>query len=565
MNPVALLGQVLLITWSVVVVACAVMILIPAWPYFGVVGSLCIIAWTVAILLVSWWWPRREQGFHLILAVLAAFMLTMAWLPESMADVASLLNLAIWVGSTGFAVYFVLFGGRTHRFIAIIAGLAVIALLCNEWNTAYINELRSDQNAEEALRKKIDDNRKIIAEAKAAVAARKAMLSGKRFAEDTGTDELDLSSLNAADRKILEDKIAAAKVAKEFLLKQNVPEEAPEGSSQPAGSSTAAETAGDGSSTAAAAAVGTGEHPTDATVQPSAAASASAPSTVNSSGEPEEPAWKKARGKQTRAAPAPSATSGSATAAAKGPDTSRLADMATAAKPVGVTGFTSADIAAANQLDLLNRFAVRTSLLFVLIVAIAELLRANNRLPTTLPPLPLSRSWIDMIFPRPDAGLVDADAGELCRRLIGRGEGLFYIGASDPLATDQVTRLPIPALSVLTVDAVKGPHRDPPWMLGVAWAVRSAVVVVVGGGAGGAARAESLLESLTTEADIRRSILARANPTLNLVWDLPSAPPRHLIDRLLFIGGGIGIRLLIIDHGSVPAPLRERLGEPVSA
>ena len=563
MNPVALLGQVLLITWSVVVVACAVMIFIPAWPVFGLVGSLCIVAWVTAILLISWWWPRRDQGFHLILAVLAAFMLTMAWLPDSLADVANLLSLAIWVGSTGFAVYFALFGGRTHRYIAVIAVLAVIALLCNEWNTAYINELRSDQNAEEALRKKIDDNRKIIAEAKAAVAARKAMLSGKRFAEDTGTDELDLSSLNAADRKILEDKIAAAKVAKEFLLKQNAPEEAPEGSSQPAGSSTAAETAGDGSSTAAAA--GTGEHPTDAAIQPPAATtSASAPAAA-STGEPEEPAWKKARGKQTRAAPAPSATSGSATAAAKGPDTSRLADLATAAKPVGVTGMTSADIAVANQLDLLNRFAVRTSLLFVLIVAIAELLRANNRLPTTLPPLPLSRSWIDLIFPRPAASLVDADAGELCRRLIGRGEGLFYIGASDPLATDQVARLPIPALSVLTVDAVNGPHRDPPWMLGVAWSVRSAVVVMVGGGAGGAARADSLLESLTAEADIRRSILARANPTLNLVWDLPSAPPRHLIERLLFVGGGIGVRLLIIDHGSVPAPLRERLGDPVGA
>ncbi|GDY12163.1 hypothetical protein LBMAG53_10410 [Planctomycetota bacterium] len=564
MNPVALLGQVLLIAWSVVVVAAAVTILIPAWPFFGVVGSLCIVAWVAAILLVSWWWPRRDQGFHLILAVLGAFMLTMAWLPDSLADVASLLNLGIWAGATGFAVYFAIFGGRTHRYIAVIAGLAVIALLCNEWNTAYINELRSDQNAEEALRKKIDDNRKIIAEAKAAVAARKAMLSGKRFAEDAATDELDLSSLNPADRKILEDKIAAAKVAKEYLLKQNVPEEAPEGSSQPAGSSTAGETSGDGSSTAAAA--GTGEHPADAGAPSPAAASASAPA-VTSSGEPEEPAWKKARGKQTRAAPAPSATSGSATAsaAAKGPDTSRLADLATSAKPVGVTGFTSADIAAANQLDLLNRFAVRTSLLFVLIVAIAELLRANNRLPTTLPPLPLSRSWIDMIFPRPDAGLVDADAGELCRRLIGRGEGLFYIGVSDPLATDQVARPPIPALSVLTVDAVGGPHRDPPWMLGVAWAVRSAVVVVVGGGAGGAARAESLLESLTAEADIRRTILARANPTLNLVWDLPTVPPRHLTDRLLFIGGGIGIRLLIIDHGSVPEPLRERLGDPVSA
>lgn len=497
-----LLPLALFATWLGAVFTAVVVLTVQAWPYFGVVGTLSILSWAAILVIPAWVWFQTGMRLHLVTILFAGFSL-----PLILALIAIVLSMVIktdsfrlldllftatiyllWAGIAAAAVFFIGWGRKTQPLAAMVAGLALVALVTSEITTSTIDRYRSSNQAATERRNKIAAAERQIEQSDATMSDLKKNLAGKSFVEDDGLTGVDISTLKPEERKRFEEAAKAKRKAAQELQASE--------------------------------------------------------------------AWK-AGGKVERKTTTPPAGSAAPGAEAKKPklDTAKLGDQvgATAAKdptmvPVDEKPLSDSEVREANQLDVVNRFAVRTALAIAFLVSIAYLLRANNRLPFTVPPFPWAAAWIDAVFPRPDAHVVAGDAAALCRAVTARGGNLIYLGASDPLpaGTEAFRRWPRKPLPILRIRAGEAGF-DPTFLFNAAWFGAAAVVVCDSG------RSAALLASLDRLVAARRNTRSRASPTLDIIWDLEEAPPSEAFAWLLKHAPDTGVRVLRLSRdGSQP-------------
>ncbi len=489
--------------WLGVIFTAVVVLTVQAWPYFGVVGTLSILAWAAILVLPAWVWFQSGMRLHLVTILFAGFslplilalisiVLAMVFKTDSFRLLDLLFSATIyllWAGTAAAAVFFIGWGRKTQPLAAVVAGLALITLVTSEITSAAIYRHRSSHQAETERSNKIAAAQRQIEQSDATMTDFKKNLAGKAFVEDDGLLGVDISTLKPEERKRFEEAAKAKQKAAQELQAVD--------------------------------------------------------------------AWK-AGGKVERKVATPPAGPTTPGGEAKKPklDTAKLGDQAGAAAtkdPNASTGksLSAREVYEAQNADVINRFAVRTALAIALLVSLAYLLRANNRLPFTLPPFPWAAAWIDAVFPHPDAHLVQGDPAALCQAVVARGGNLIYLGESEPLpGVESFHRWPRKPLPILRIRAGEAGF-DPTFLFNAAWFGSAAVIVSDSG------RSTALLASLDRLVAARRNTRSRASPTLDLIWDLDEAPPAEAFAWLLKHTADTGVRILRVTRdGSLPA------GEP---
>ena len=219
--------------------------------------------------------------------------------------------------------------------------------------------------------------------------------------------------------------------------------------------------------------------------------------------------------------------------------TDEMAELEAAARIRRLPG---ADYVLANQLDLLNRFAIWLTLVTAMLVAAVEYLRRFNRTFGSILPLPIACRAIDAIWPKTHAvmlipaGPTDKTVRDYLDGVVSKGESFILISADDPWPRrDRLPRLPLLRGLWPLRKVVKRPDDltcTGGFVFESAWYGRYGFVLP----------AESLDEPLRAMLGgmlemlrMRHHTRASARRTVNVVWDLPEAMPSETVEELVFL------------------------------
>ncbi|HUT01784.1 MAG TPA: hypothetical protein VM031_04980 [Phycisphaerae bacterium] len=231
--------------------------------------------------------------------------------------------------------------------------------------------------------------------------------------------------------------------------------------------------------------------------------------------------------------------------------TKAVADQArrdAAATPVART-LPGAELILANQLDLINRFFVRWTLVVALLAAVVEYLRRFNATFGSILPLPIACRAIDSLWPKTHTVHLHDPQGlavvEYLRTAVQKGESFLCFAPADPWpGSDRLPRWPIGWFQPLRKIACE--PGDPAYgarlLFESAWYGRYCVVLRTPGftEATGAFLAD-VLELLR----MRRHTRASAARTLNLAWAVPEPLPRALLEKLAFLCKETNVKLVV--------------------
>ena len=244
------------------------------------------------------------------------------------------------------------------------------------------------------------------------------------------------------------------------------------------------------------------------------------------------------------------------------------------------------DYVLANQLDLMNRFAVWLTLVTALLLAAVEYLRRFNDTFGSILPLPIANRTIDAIWAKTHSVLLlnrgDAEAlgtdgtstpssassafsalksssqpvAEYLETAVRKGESFIVFTRKDPWPErTHLPRLPgtgrLRALGKIAARAGE-PACEPELVLESAWYGRYAFVLLADGYAGPAAEA---LGEIMNMLQMRLRTRARARRSVHLVWDVPEAPPAEVVKELAFLCRETNLKLVAVadDPGAWPA------------
>jgi len=227
---------------------------------------------------------------------------------------------------------------------------------------------------------------------------------------------------------------------------------------------------------------------------------------------------------------------------ANAPNLQLTDDMAELEAAARIRKLPGADYVLANQLDLLNRFAVWLTLVTAMLVAAIEYLRRFNRTFGSILPLPIACRAIDAIWPKTHAVLLvpAGDAEKAVRDYldcaVSKGESFILISATDPWpGRDRLPRLPLLRSLWPLRKAVRRPD-DPTCAGGLvfesAWYGRYGFVLL----------AEQLDEPLRAVLygmlemlRMRHHTRASARRTVNVLWDLPTVMPAKMVEEMILL------------------------------
>ena len=224
----------------------------------------------------------------------------------------------------------------------------------------------------------------------------------------------------------------------------------------------------------------------------------------------------------------------------------------------GARRLPGADYVLANQLDTINRFAARLTLLVALILAAVEYLQRFNRTFGSILPLPLACRAVDSLWPKSHCvHFRTADAGRVRHYLetaVRKGESFICFTPRDPWPGEDVRlgRLPIRWLWPLRKiacrpgDAAYGSE----FVFESAWFGRYAFVVLADALD---APLTGMLDELLDLLRMRRHTHATAARTVNLIWDLPTAPPAETLEELACLCTETNLKFILSSPDAPPA------------
>jgi hypothetical protein len=217
-----------------------------------------------------------------------------------------------------------------------------------------------------------------------------------------------------------------------------------------------------------------------------------------------------------------------------------------------------ADYVLANQLDLINRFAIWLTLVTALLMAGVEYLRRFNLTFGSILPLPIAGRAIDAIWSKTHAVLL-RQAGATGRPaeavrdyldcVVRKGESFILVSSSDPWpGQDKLPRLGLlPGLWPLRkiVQRPGDPACAGPLVFESAWYGRYGFVLLN----------ESLdrpllaaMEAMLEMLRMRHRTRAAARRTVNLVWDLPAALPAATVEELALLCREVNFKFLAVTR-----------------
>ena len=226
-----------------------------------------------------------------------------------------------------------------------------------------------------------------------------------------------------------------------------------------------------------------------------------------------------------------------------------------------------ADYMLANQLDKINRFAVRLTLVVALILAAIEYLRRFNLTFGSILPMPIACRTVDSLWPKAHTVYLHAPGGRTVRdyleTVVQKGESFLYFAAADPWPGEDVSlaRLPIGGLWPLRKivcrpgDAAYGSG----FVFESAWFGRYCFVILA---EGLDEPLSALLGDLLDKLRMRRHTRATAPRTVSLVWDLPTPPPAEALRELAFLCRETNLKL-VLTSATPPVPEVRELFEEV--
>ncbi len=218
------------------------------------------------------------------------------------------------------------------------------------------------------------------------------------------------------------------------------------------------------------------------------------------------------------------------------------------------------DLLAANRLDRINLLLVRLVLWLALLrVAIDYLTRLNSTAGGYCP-LPISGRWLDSLFAKKHAVLVQPPVSAsmtpqaYAERVVKKGESFIYFGAHDPwpgqdwLPRVAVARWPVWRLAKLDYGEPDVPANGE-YTLVTASFNRCGVVAVRD------ADCFTLLEYIVLLLSNRRDAGAMARKTVHIIMELPQMPMPEDIEPLIQVARETNIKVAIWSHGPVTPEL----------
>ncbi|MGB2822181.1 MAG: hypothetical protein WBF17_14450, partial [Phycisphaerae bacterium] len=227
------------------------------------------------------------------------------------------------------------------------------------------------------------------------------------------------------------------------------------------------------------------------------------------------------------------------------------------------------DYVLAGQLDMINRFAVRLTLVVSLILAAVEYLRRFNLTSGSILPIPIACRAIDSLWPKTHSVYLHTPNGRAVREYletaVRKGESFICFAPSDPWRGEAVSlgRLPIKGLWPLRKLAC--PPGDPAYGSGFifesAWFGRYCFVILADRLDG---PLSAMLADVLEKLRMRRHTRATAARTLNILWGLATPPPSEALEELAFLCSQTNLKL-VLASATPPAPEARELFEEILA
>ncbi len=224
------------------------------------------------------------------------------------------------------------------------------------------------------------------------------------------------------------------------------------------------------------------------------------------------------------------------------------------------------DYVLAGQLDKINRFAVRLTLVVSLMLAAVEYLRRFNFTFGSILPMPIACRAIDSLWPKTHSVYLHAPNGRAVREYletaVRKGESFICLAPADPWPGEDISlgRLPIRGpwclrkIACAPGDAAYGSG----FIFESAWFRRYAFVILAEE-LDGPLRA--FLGDVIEKLHMRRHTRAAAARTLNLLWALPVPPPGEMLEELTFLCRETNLKLVLASSAPPGGEARELFEE----
>lgn len=249
----------------------------------------------------------------------------------------------------------------------------------------------------------------------------------------------------------------------------------------------------------------------------------------------------------------------------------------------------AAEVRRANHLDRLNLFCATFAFWLALAFVATDYLSRFNTTFNAGFPLPLACRLLDRLYPKSHSVLWHSAEPKALRQyledVVRKGETFVYVGDEDPWANTAVNRNTLPRIRltnplpwilclVRRIRLRRRPHRplfkhlivpefmlrdialmplrklsctpnqdrfDNNWVFESAWFGRYAFVVV------SPSPADKWLGDLIDFLTLRRTALAAARRTVNVVWNSREPMPPTILDQLLFLCPETNYRMIVIS------------------
>jgi hypothetical protein len=209
-----------------------------------------------------------------------------------------------------------------------------------------------------------------------------------------------------------------------------------------------------------------------------------------------------------------------------------------------------ADYVRANQLDALNRFAVRLTLAVAVILAGVEYLRRFNLTFGSILPMPIACRAIDSLWPKTHTVYLQTPDGRALRHYlqtaVQKGESFLCFAPEDPWPGERaaIDRLPIRGLWPLRKIVCRpgDPAYGSDLIFESAWYGRYCFVILADAFD---KPLSALLGDILAALRMRRHTRAAAARTLNLAWHLPAPPPPETLQELAFLCRETNLKLVL--------------------
>lgn len=223
------------------------------------------------------------------------------------------------------------------------------------------------------------------------------------------------------------------------------------------------------------------------------------------------------------------------------------AAAATAEKKPART-YREAQLLEANQLDRWNLLITRGTLLLALLTLLVDYFARFNRTTGHSYPLPISGPWLYRLAPQSPTLLAGTlDLKKYLETCVRRGETFLYFTTTDPWPASAVPRL---GRFLRLAKLVYGQPADPEFYFNSVWFNRYCVVILAPDALTVLARLEQYLEWRTfTKAATRQ--------TVQVVWDLPAAPPDLLLENLIALGCETNFKIVLKSATADPDAFEE--------